>query len=219
MNASLEIWKDIENYEGYYQVSNLGRIRSLDRKVIMRTKYGSHLHTINGTVIAPCINKYGYSFVRLTKEKKSTAYTVHRLVAKAFLPNPNHLPCVNHKDEVKTNNLADNLEWCTYAYNNSYGTHLEKISKANKGLKRSEETCKRMSESRKGSHLSEETKRKLSEINKGEGNPNYGLKRSEETKEKMRKARVGFRQTEEAKQKLREAALAQWERKRAEQAV
>lgn len=76
--------------------------------------------------------KKGYYQIRLSKSGVKKSYQVHRLVATAFIPNPNNLPQVNHKDENKLNNDARNLEWCTVAYNNSYGTRLNRVSKTNK---------------------------------------------------------------------------------------
>lgn len=110
-----EIWKDIEGYEGLYKISNLGRIMSFRDNPRSKQK-GPHL-------LNPSILNKGYEHVTLYRGPSDRKhFLVHVLVAKTFLPNPNNYPCVNHKDEVKTNNCADNLEWCTYGYNNSYGT-------------------------------------------------------------------------------------------------
>lgn len=102
-----EIWKDIEGYEGLYQVSNMGRVRSLRRNIILRQ----------------CITN-GYERIILYTNNIPKGYSVHRLVANAFIPNPDNLPQVNHKDENKTNNCVDNLEWCTQKYNINYGTGI-----------------------------------------------------------------------------------------------
>ena len=111
-----EIWKDIKGYEGLYMVSNLGNVYShLSNK---KMKPG---------------NDRGYLKVNLSKDKKVKQFTVHRLVALAFLPNKNNYPCVNHKDENPSNNNVNNLEWCTYEYNNNYGSIKERISKTLKG--------------------------------------------------------------------------------------
>lgn len=107
-----EIWKDIEGYEGLYQVSNLGRVKGLKR----------------GGIIKPQLSHRGYYRVGLYKNRKYHAATVHRLVAIAFVPNPYNLPEVNHKDENKTNNRADNLEWCTRYYNLTFGSRVKRIS-------------------------------------------------------------------------------------------
>lgn len=103
-----ELWKDIPGYEGLYQVSNLGRVKS---------PKGIKTQSDNGR---------GYQKVQLYKNNKCKNEYVHRLVALAFVPNPNGLPQVNHKDEDKANNFADNLEWCDNDYNNMYGTKRER---------------------------------------------------------------------------------------------
>lgn len=124
-NNSNEIWRDVVGYEDTHQVSNLGRVRVKERVINTSTgkrKYKSKLLNIQTSV-------GGYKFVILiVNNNRKTAY-IHRLIAEAFIPNPDNLPCVNHKDEDKSNNIVDNLEWCTVAYNNTYGTRLEKVSK------------------------------------------------------------------------------------------
>lgn len=114
-----EKWVDINGYEGKYQVSNLGNIRSLDRK----DRFGRF---IKGIPISQLAQKSGYMFVKLRSNGVQKTFRVHRLVAEAFCSNENNLPEVNHKDEDKQNNRADNLEWCTRSYNNSYGSGLDK---------------------------------------------------------------------------------------------
>ncbi len=108
-----EVWKDIEGYEGYYQVSNLGRVKGLKFKRLLKLYCDS----------------YGYPIVVLSKEGIHRTRTVHRLVAETFIPNINKLPSVNHKDENKLNNSVDNLEWCDIKYNCNYGTRNKQISK------------------------------------------------------------------------------------------
>lgn len=115
-----EIYKDIPNYEGLYQISNLGNVKSLQN-------YGNQKERIMKLSI-----KRGYYEVGLRKNGIKKYYLVHRLVAQTFLDNSNNLPQVNHKDENKLNNYVDNLEWCTASYNNTYGTRLEKVSSTNK---------------------------------------------------------------------------------------
>lgn len=109
-----EIWKDITNYEGEYQVSNLGRVKSFRAS----SKYGSQKEYI----LKPTTRDNGYCNVTLYGKYGRHKYLVHRLVAEAFIPNPEGLPQVNHKDENPFNNAVDNLEWCTAEYNNAYGT-------------------------------------------------------------------------------------------------
>lgn len=105
-----EIWKDAPGFPGY-QVSNAGRVRSFYR------------------VLAPDSVK-GYYRVRLYKNNRVYRIFIHRLVAMAFVPNPDGLPQINHKNEIKTDNRAENLEWCTAKYNNAYGTGRERAAKS-----------------------------------------------------------------------------------------
>ena len=121
----MENWRNIPGYEDY-EVSNYGRVRSLDR-------VDSRGRKLKGKELKQSVSKHGYKRVCLYKNGKAQSVRVHRLVAMAFLPNTNNLSCVNHKDENKANNHLSNLEWCTYKYNSNYGTVKERISKAMKG--------------------------------------------------------------------------------------
>lgn len=120
-----EIWKDITGYEGLYQVSNLGRVRSLTRKVSVIGKKNSRVF-IGKIKKDVREKKNGYLVVSLFRNGKSKRFFIHRVVANAFLSNPNDLPQVNHKDEDKTNNKVSNLEWCDAKYNTNYGSCIEK---------------------------------------------------------------------------------------------
>ena len=115
-----EIWKPIKGYEGLYEVSNLGRVKSLDRSFINKAGWRT---TSQGKILAPLMKK-GYCHIALCKNNKARHHRVNRLVAEAFIPNPHNYPQVNHKDENPLNNRVDNLEWCTALYNTNYGTAL-----------------------------------------------------------------------------------------------
>lgn len=108
----MEEWRTIEGYEGLYEVSNFGRVKSLKfdkEKVLQQGK-----------------NTNGYLYVVLYKEGKVKNFLVHRLVASAFIDNPNNYPCINHKDENPSNNCVDNLEWCDQKYNVNFGTGIQR---------------------------------------------------------------------------------------------
>lgn len=129
----IEIWKDIEGYEGLYEVSSYGRVRSLQRT--RKGSYGS-IRIVYEKILNHKIDKDGYHTVSLSKEGKMKYIRVHRLVAQAFIPNPDNLPQVNHRDEDKSNNCVENLEWCDAKYNSNYGTAKERMlnTKLNNGI-------------------------------------------------------------------------------------
>ena len=114
-----EIWKDIPGYENLYQASNLGRIKNL---ITNNVSKGSKLGF--------------YKVVSLKKDNKQKMHKVHRLIALTFIPNPNNLPCINHINEIKTDNRIDNLEWCNQKYNTNY-----KDTQKRKGLLQSKAVC------------------------------------------------------------------------------
>lgn len=107
-----EIWKEVKGYEGLYEVSNLGNVKSLRK----------------GTIMKPSKNQMYLQTILTDKDGKHKLFLVHRLVAEAFLPNPNNYPQVNHKDENGSNNIVFNLEWCDSKYNNNYGTKNRRAS-------------------------------------------------------------------------------------------
>lgn len=109
----IEEWREVPGYEGLYEVSDLGRVRR------------------NGKILKPYKDTWGYLSVSLSKNGIRRVVSVHRLVAYAFIPNPNNYPQINHRDENKTNNAVENLEWCTCEYNQNYGTRNERISEKN----------------------------------------------------------------------------------------
>jgi hypothetical protein len=120
-----EIWKDIQGYEGYYQASNLGRVRSLNR-------IKCNGHKLSGKILKPSADKDGYLHVVLSADKVNTSYQVHRLIASAFIENKERKPEVNHLDEIKTNNTPENLCWCTRKENMNHGTNIERTSHKNR---------------------------------------------------------------------------------------
>lgn len=123
-----EVWKDIPGYEGYYQVSNYGRVRRLP--TIVRANSGGK-QSLPGRILKYKKSR-GYNSVGLSKFGKDKYLRVGRLVAMAFIPNPDNLPQVNHKDCNPRNDRADNLEWCDAKYNCNYGDHNQKLSEAAK---------------------------------------------------------------------------------------
>ena len=119
-----EIWKDVKDYEGLYQISNYGRVKRLSKQKrnynINTKKYDTII--LPDKIVTPQLNQYGYYRIGLTKNGKRKCHSVHKLVAQAFIPNPENKPQINHKDENKQNNYVENLEWCTAKYNINYGT-------------------------------------------------------------------------------------------------
>lgn len=135
-----EIWKDIKGYEGIYQVSNLGNVRSLDRYGFIK----GNKTFFKGKQLKQKTDKRKYKRVSLCKEGKQRTITVHRLVMESFVENIFNYPCINHKDENPSNNKLDNLEWCTQKYNINYGTCREKIKKNHKSQINCESTSKKV---------------------------------------------------------------------------
>lgn len=126
----IEKWKDISGFEGCYQISDCGRLRSVDRILSYNGKKRNHI----GRIISPSI-AVGYNRCSLWKNNKPNEYKIHILVAKAFIPNPYGKPCVNHKDGNKLNNHVDNLEWCSYSENMYHSfVNLNRKSKPAKKL-------------------------------------------------------------------------------------
>lgn len=125
-----EVWKDIPEYEGWYQVSNMGRIKSLDREFSFQRSCDSvpRIKKLKGQIIKASYSNRGYLICHLKKNGTSKVVKHHRIVCCAFYENPYYLPEINHKNEQKTDNRASNLEFCTRRYNATYGTAIQRIT-------------------------------------------------------------------------------------------
>lgn len=128
--SSQNIWKDIPGYEGIYQASIDGYIRSVDRKVV---RSDGVTQILKGVVLSQSLNQSGYYNVSLRKNGKAKSFLVSRLVAFTFIDNPDRLPEVNHKNEIKTDNRVENLEWITRQDNCNYGTRNARHSSYMRG--------------------------------------------------------------------------------------
>lgn len=135
-----EVWKDIPNYEGLYQVSNLGNIKS-NQKKIYKSNGKAFMNVLRKERILKKSIRQGYYAVKLYKDNNKKTIPVHRIVAKTFLKNNENKPCVNHIDGNKLNNNVSNLEWCTYSENtlHAYKNGLQKITEKQR------ENCREMS--------------------------------------------------------------------------
>lgn len=119
-----EVWKDVVGYEGFYQISSLGRVKSLERVVF--DKDGIRRFCTTDKILAQSFNTQGYPQVSLYAHGNQKNITVHRLVAETFISKPDSFSQVNHIDENKLNNAVSNLEWCTEQYNLNYGTRIKR---------------------------------------------------------------------------------------------
>ena len=117
--------KDIRGYEGKYAITSCGRVWSYKREKFLK----------------PRLDKHGYPRITLSHNGEIKTFLIHQLVAEAYIPNPDHLQEINHKDEIKTHSYVNNLEWCTHEYNVNYGTRNQRASAALMGH---EGVCKRI---------------------------------------------------------------------------
>lgn len=154
-----EEWKPIPGYDGYYEASTLGNIRSVDR--VINCPWGK-VYPAKGKPKAMCKDRYGYYHACLSKEGKKCYPTVHSLIAKTFIINPDNKKCIDHIDGDKTNNRVDNLRWCTVKENNNNPV----TKKRHKEIVWSEERNNKISNALKGHILSQETRKKISESHK-----------------------------------------------------
>ena len=160
-----EGWRDMEGYEGLYQISNLGRVKSVSR-------YQRDGRFREEMIMKLTIGSSGYLTVTLhDKNGEWKTFWVSRLVGLAFVPNPEGKPQVGHKDENKLNNISSNLEWVTQKENNGMPLRRERLSRANMGKRPSEETLKKLSESHKGNKQSDEAKQKIRESDRNRFKP------------------------------------------------
>lgn len=122
-----EIWKPVVGYEGLYEVSNLGRVKALERvvKFGLVSRYTRPEHLIKGF-----LRQDGYIAIGLSRDGGTIHFPAHRLVAMAFIPNPNNYPIINHKNEIRNDNRVENLEWCTQSYNLAYNGNRAKKGRA-----------------------------------------------------------------------------------------
>ena len=189
-----EIWKPIKDYEGLYEVSSIGRVRSLGREIIDSK---GRKQCFKERILKLQYDRCGYLYVSLRNRDNRKKFKVHRLVAEAFIPNPKNKPCVDHINTIRDDNRVENLRWVTVKENSNNELTRNNISESQKGKTISEETKKKISESNKGRVISEETRRKLSEVGKGR-------EVSEETRKKISEIHKGKTVSEETKNKIKE---------------
>ena len=182
----MEEWKDIEGYEGIYQVSNKGRVKSLERIVQSESHGKPCLRHLQESILQPCMNK-GYGYVRLWNDGKRKQQQIHRLVYEAFVGRIPNNKEIDHINTIRNDNSLENLRCVTHKENQNNPLTLIHCSEAQTGKhcgelnpmyskKHSDCTKQKMRETRLGTHHSEETKQKMSENRKGEKNGMFGKK-------------------------------------------
>ena len=144
--------KAVKGYEGYYEVDMYGRVYSLERTITVNDNGRVYEKPVKECELSQSTHSAGYKTVGLTRNGKTENAYVHRLVAEAYIPNPQNLPFINHKDEDKANNFVTNLEWCTVQYNNTYGDKNERQANAIRGRKHTQEHIEKIRRGNMGKH-------------------------------------------------------------------
>ena len=152
--------KPIRGYDGYYRVDQFGRVFSDDRTIHVVDNGREYDKFIAGKQMKQRLHSNGYKTVDLTKDGTTKRKYVHRLVAEAFIQNPDNLPFINHKDEDKTNNFVENLEWCTNEYNVNYGSAIDRARKKKIGIPHTQEHNSKIAESLRNYYKHHEPKHK-----------------------------------------------------------
>lgn len=141
--SEIEVWKPVVGYEGLYEVSNLGNVRSVDSVRIIHNQYGEHLGKYKGRIRKPSKDNDGYLHVKLSCQCIQKAFMIHRLVAEAFMPNPDNLPEVNHINEDKTDNRVENLSWVSHIQNINHASRNQRVAET---LKNRSDCSKRVAQ-------------------------------------------------------------------------
>ncbi len=180
-------WRNIDKFD-YYQISNEGDVKSLERTIV--TKNGIE-KTIKERIITPILNKHtGYLLVGLHYEGRSATKPIHKLVAEAFIPNPDNKPCVDHINGDKTDNRAENLRWVTYKENSNNPLTRQKMIDE---VWHNEERIEKIMVHHRGKRVSDEQKRKQSLAMSGEKHPFYSKKRPEHNAKLIRDEKGRFK--------------------------
>lgn len=180
----MERWKDVKGYEGYYKISDAGRVKSLERTY--KTK---HSFRVVPEKMRTLTDVHGYLYCTLWKDGNHKRFAIHRMVAEAFIPNPDGLPQVNHLDGDKHNNNVFNLEWCNQSRNNKHAFAMGLMKAYNR---------RGANNPMYGQHQSESAKAKIADVHKG-------TRHTAETRQKMSEAHSGMKFTESHKRNLSES--------------
>lgn len=163
-NECEEIWRPIDNYESQYEISNFGRIRRISHTITQYSKFGKRYEKFyDNKLLKLSTTSDNYKCVQLSKNGKPKDFFVHRLVALAFIPNPENKPQVNHIDCDPSNNHVNNLEWVTQSENMKWAVKCGAQLGGNRGKHLSDETKEKLRNARLGSHMPESAKKKISD--------------------------------------------------------